>query len=59
MSEMSDEYKRELEERVEKMFKMFFGNKQPMTYKEAVERGYMDVEPYNGEEPKKPWPKDE
>jgi hypothetical protein len=59
MSEMSDEYKRELEERGEKMFKMLFGNKQPMTYKEAVERGYMDVEPYNGEEPKKPWPKDE
>jgi hypothetical protein len=41
------------------MFKMLFGNKQPMTYKEAVERGYMDVEPSNGEEPKKPWPKDE
>lgn len=47
MSGMSDEYKKEMERRGEKLFKTIFGNKQPMTYQEALDRGYLDVEPHS------------
>lgn len=55
---MSDEEKKDMDQRGEKLWDTLFGAKKPpITYQEALNRGYLDVEPYNGEEPKKPWSK--
>lgn len=58
MTKLSDEAIREYDRVAEQLWKRLFPEG-TMTYQEALNRGLLAHEPYDGEEPKKPWPKDE
>jgi hypothetical protein len=58
MTKLSDEAIREYDKVADQLWKKLFPEA-TMTYQEALKLGLLDHEPYNGEEPKKPWPKDE